>query len=140
MKQLERKTYLAETEEEDKDPRELEAMSEEERKNFQERMSERISQWLQMYLESNPEKGSCKVYNIGNSSPVQLMDFIHTIEKVTGRQAIKEFVPMQQGDVYTTYADTSKLERDFGFKPGTPLEKGIREFYKWYCKFYEIPE
>ena len=68
------------------------------------------------------------------------MDFIHTIEKVTGRQAIKEFVPMQQGDVYTTYADTSKLERDFGFKPGTPLEKGIREFYKWYFKFYEIPE
>lgn len=91
-------------------------------------------------LESRPEKGSCKVYNIGNSSPVKLMDFIHTIEKVTGRQAVKEFVPMQQGDVYTTYADTSRLERDFGFKPGTPLEKGIREFYKWYCKFYKIPE
>ena len=56
MKQLERKTYLAETEEGNEEPRELEAMSEEERKNFQERMSERISQWLQMYLESNPEK------------------------------------------------------------------------------------
>ena len=56
MKQLERKTYLAETEEGNEEQRELEAMSEEERKNFQERMSERISQWLQMYLESNPEK------------------------------------------------------------------------------------
>lgn len=89
-------------------------------------------------IESVPERGCCKVYNIGNSSPVELMEFIKTIETVTGKEAVKEFVPMQQGDVYTTYADTSKLARDFGFRPNTPLEKGIREFYNWYCEFYKI--
>lgn len=88
-------------------------------------------------IESTPEKGSYRVYNIGNSSPVSLMEFIKTIERVTGKEAVKEYVPMQQGDVYTTYADTSKLARDFGFKPYTPLEKGIREFYDWYCGFYK---
>lgn len=88
-------------------------------------------------IEKNiDDKNSYKIYNIGNSSPVRLMDFIETIERVTGKQAIKEFVGMQQGDVYTTYADTSSIEHDFGFKPDTPLEKGISEFYEWYKSFY----
>lgn len=79
-----------------------------------------------------------KVYNIGNSSPVALMDFISTIEKVAGKEAIKEFAPMQQGDVYTTYASTEAIERDFGFRPNTPLLYGITRFYNWYKEFYHI--
>ena len=79
-----------------------------------------------------------KVYNIGNSSPVALMDFISTIEKVAGKEAIKEFAPMQQGDVYITYASTEAIERDFGFRPNTPLLYGITRFYNWYKEFYHI--
>lgn len=78
------------------------------------------------------------VYNIGNSSPVGLMEFISTIEKVAGKEAIKEFAPMQQGDVFTTYASTEAIERDFGFKPNTPLIYGIDQFYNWYIKFYNL--
>jgi len=78
------------------------------------------------------------VYNIGNSSPVELMEFVSTIEKVAGKEAIKEFAPMQQGDVYTTYASTKAIERDFGFRPNTPLKYGIEQFYNWYKEFYNI--
>lgn len=78
------------------------------------------------------------VYNIGNSSPVELMEFISTIERVAGKEAIKEFAPMQQGDVYTTYASTKAIERDYGFRPNTPLQYGIEQFYNWYIKFYRI--
>lgn len=77
-----------------------------------------------------------KVHNIGNSSPVKLMDFIETIEKAVGKEAIKEFKDMQAGDVYKTYADVSALEKDFGYSPNTSLEKGIGEFVEWYKKFY----
>ena len=78
------------------------------------------------------------VYNIGNSSPVALMDFISTIEQVAGKEAIKEYAPMQQGDVFTTYASTKKIERDFGFRPNTPLQYGITQFYNWYKEFYKL--
>lgn len=86
-------------------------------------------------LEGTP-KG--KIYNIGNSSPVSLMDFISTIEQAAGKKAIKEFAPMQQGDVYTTYASTEAIERDFGFRPNTPLIYGITQFCNWYREFYNI--
>lgn len=86
-------------------------------------------------LEGEP---AAKVYNIGNSSPVALMDFISTIEQVAGKEAIKEYAPMQQGDVYTTYASTNAIERDFGFKPNTPLLYGITQFFNWYKSFYNI--
>ncbi|MEN6619427.1 MAG: NAD-dependent epimerase/dehydratase family protein [Rikenellaceae bacterium] len=72
-----------------------------------------------------------KIYNIGNSKPIALMDFIVAIENVTGRKAIMNPVEMQPGDVYQTYADTSALESDFGYKPGTPIEKGINNLYEW---------
>ena len=78
------------------------------------------------------------VYNIGNGHPIELMDFIETIEKVAGRKAIKKFTGMQKGDVFTTYASTKLLEKDYGFKPNTPLLKGITEFYKWYVKLYGV--
>ncbi len=75
----------------------------------------------------------CKIYNIGCSTPVRLMDFISTMERAFGREAEKVMLPMQAGDVYQTYADTSLLERDFGYRPSTSLEEGIGRFVEWYA-------
>ncbi len=73
-----------------------------------------------------------RIYNIGNNAPVSLMEFIETLEKAIGIEAKKNFLPMQDGDVESTYADTSDLIRDFDYKPNTKLECGIAEFVKWY--------
>ena len=85
-----------------------------------------------------PNSSKREVYNIGNSSPVALMDFIGCIEKSTGKKAKKRMVAMQRGDVYTTFASVSHLKEDYGFAPNTPLQKGIDEFYNWYKAFYKI--
>jgi UDP-glucuronate 4-epimerase len=76
------------------------------------------------------------VYNIGNNSPVSLMKFIKTIENSIGKVAVKNFLPMQDGDVVSTYADVSGLINDFKYKPDTKLADGIGNFVKWYKKFY----
>lgn len=77
-----------------------------------------------------------KIYNIGNNKPVKLMDFISTLEKCLGVEAKKEYHPMQQGDVYQTYADVDELVRDFDFKPNTPIEVGLTRFVEWYRGMY----
>lgn len=83
------------------------------------------------------ELGACyKIYNIGNNQPEKLMDYISTLEKCLGREAKKEFLPMQPGDVYQTYADVSNLERDFGFKPCTTIEEGLGKFAEWFLPYY----
>lgn len=79
---------------------------------------------------------SCNVYNIGNNAPVSLMEFIETLEEALGKKAEKNFMPMQDGDVVSTYADVSGLMNDFGYKPDTKLSDGIEEFVKWYRGFY----
>lgn len=86
------------------------------------------------------------VYNIGNNNPENLLDFVDILQQELVRAGVlpkdydfekhKELVPMQPGDVPTTYADTTPLERDFGFKPCTPLRTGLRHFAEWYKKFY----
>jgi UDP-glucuronate 4-epimerase len=73
-----------------------------------------------------------KVYNIGNSKPEKLMDFIETLEDIIGKKAIKEFYPMQAGDVYKTYADIKELEKDFEFVPNISIEYGLQRFVVWY--------
>jgi nucleoside-diphosphate-sugar epimerase len=88
-----------------------------------------------------------RVYNIGNSSPENLLDFVEILSEELVRagvlpadfdfEAHKKLVPMQAGDVPVTYADTSALERDFGFKPSTTLREGLRRFAKWYHEFYQ---
>lgn len=88
------------------------------------------------------------LYNIGNSSPENLLDFVDILQQELIRAKVlpedydfaahKELVPMQAGDVPITYADTSALERDFGFKPNTSLREGLRRFAEWYKKFYKI--
>jgi UDP-glucuronate 4-epimerase len=77
-----------------------------------------------------------RIYNIGNNSPVQLLDFIKTLEKAIGKEATKNFMDIQDGDVVSTYADVSDLINDFGYKPDTTLEVGIERFVKWYKEFY----
>lgn len=77
-----------------------------------------------------------KLYNIGNNHPEKLMTFIETLEDVLGKKAQKEFLPMQPGDVYQTYADVSELEKDFGFKPQTSIREGLSQFAQWYKKYY----
>ena len=72
------------------------------------------------------------VYNIGCSHPVRLMDLISEIESALGKKAVKNYLPMQPGDVYETYADTSELENDYGYKPSTSLHEGISKFIAWY--------
>ncbi len=79
-----------------------------------------------------------KIYNIGSNRPTSLMDFIQTLEKELGIIAKKNFLPIQKGDVVSTYADVSDLIEDFGYKPTTPLEVGVKEFVKWYREFYRI--
>ena len=88
------------------------------------------------------------VYNIGNSNPENLLDFVQILSEELVRAGVlpadydfdahKELVPMQPGDVPITYSDTSALERDFGFKPHTPLREGLRKFAEWYKEFYHI--
>ncbi len=79
-----------------------------------------------------------RLYNIGNNNPTPLMDFIGTIENALGKKAKKEFLPMQPGDVCSTYADVDDLAQDTGFRPDTPLEYGIGKFVEWYRSYYDI--
>lgn len=76
------------------------------------------------------------IYNIGCSSPIKIMDFIAAIEKVSDKKAVLEMAEMQPGDVIATYADISLLEKDFGYKPSTPLDIGIEKFYRWFKDYY----
>ncbi|MGZ4954377.1 MAG: NAD-dependent epimerase [Methylobacter sp.] len=79
-----------------------------------------------------------RLYNIGNNNPVHLLTFIETLEKCLGKQAIKNFLPMQPGDVPDTYAEVADLVHDLGYKPTTLLEDGVRKFVEWYKDFYRI--
>ena len=89
---------------------------------------------------ASPDPGSSpapyRLYNIGNHSPVKLLDFIALIEKTLGMEAKKELLPMQPGDVPATYADVADLQAAVDFRPDTPLEKGVKEFVKWYRSYY----
>lgn len=77
-----------------------------------------------------------RVYNIGNNAPVQLMDFVEAIEEALGKEAEKELLPMQPGDIRASYADVEALARDVGYRPGTSIREGIRKFVDWYVSYY----
>lgn len=79
-----------------------------------------------------------RVYNIGNSSPVELMDYISALEKALGKEAQKNMLPIQPGDVLETSADTSALYEAIGFKPHTSVEEGVKRFVEWYKAFYQV--
>ena len=79
-----------------------------------------------------------RVFNIGNSNPTPLMDYINAIEQALGVTAVKEFLPMQPGDVPATAADTSALEALVHFKPNTPVKEGVAQFVSWFKQFYGV--
>ena len=79
-----------------------------------------------------------RVFNIGNHQPVPLLDFIACLESALGLQANKELLPMQDGDVPATYADTQALNDWVGFAPATPINKGVRSFVDWYRSYYKV--
>ena len=79
-----------------------------------------------------------KIYNIGNNKPEKLMDYISVLERCLGKEAKKEFLPMQPGDVYETYADVTDLMRDFDFKPSTTIEEGLSRFAEWFLDYYKV--
>jgi UDP-glucuronate 4-epimerase len=81
-------------------------------------------------------KAPYKLYNIGNNNPVRLMDMIETLERCLGKTAVKNFLPMQPGDVPATYADVDDLMADVGFKPATSIGEGLEKFASWYRAFY----
>lgn len=78
-----------------------------------------------------------KVYNIGNNKPVALKEFVAALEEAIGVKAKIEYLPMQPGDVYRTYADISELEKDFGFRPQTDIRSGLKKFAEWYKEYYK---
>src|SRR5699024_626591 len=106
------------------------------------RLTERTAQPNKDWSGAKPDPGSSyapyKVYNIGNNSPVRLMEFIEAIEKKLGKQAKKNYLPLQPGDVPETYADVEDLIRDIDFQPKTTIQEGKNEFIDWYVDYYEV--
>jgi len=94
--------------------------------------------WNPKSPDASSSKAPYKIYNIGNNSSVQLMDFIEIIERKTGKKAKKNFLPLQPGDVLKTYADIDDLIEDTGFKPSTGIETGMAKFIDWYVDYYKI--
>lgn len=93
--------------------------------------------WSASHPDPSTSYAPYRIYNIGNGKPVSLMDYIHAIELATGKEAIKEFMPMQEGDVISTHADTTRLEEDFGYLPKIEVKEGIARFVEWYLAFYQ---
>jgi len=79
-----------------------------------------------------------RVYNIGNNKPVELLQFIEIIEQKLGKKAVRNFLPLQDGDVPETYADVTDLTNEIDFKPSTPIEDGVAKFVEWYKEYYKI--
>ncbi len=93
--------------------------------------------WSGRTPDPSRSKAPYRIYNIGYGRPVGLMELIQALERALGRKAEMNFLPIQPGDVPATWADISDLERDFGFRPATPIERGIGFFVEWYRRFYK---
>ena len=94
--------------------------------------------WSGKHPDPGSSRAPYKIYNIGNNNPVKLMDFITAIEKAIGKEAKKNLLPIQPGDVPATWADVSELIDDLGYKPSTPVEEGVHRFVEWYREFYGV--
>ncbi|MBO3700879.1 NAD-dependent epimerase [Fabibacter sp. E12] len=94
--------------------------------------------WTGREPDPATSKAPYTIYNIGNNAPVKLMDFISTIERYLGKEAKKNFMPMQPGDVSSTYANVEDLIQNLDYKPSTSLEYGIKKFTEWYREFYKV--
>ncbi len=87
-------------------------------------------------MKASPDTAPSRVYNIGNSKAESLMDYIGEIEKALGKKAVYDFLPMQPGDVFETFADIRETQRDLAYSPTTPISEGIPRFVKWYRAYY----
>ncbi|MBN1907633.1 MAG: NAD-dependent epimerase [Deltaproteobacteria bacterium] len=96
------------------------------------------SEWSGKVPDTSSSPAPYKVYNIGNNSPVNLMDFIKAIEKALGKEAKKNFMPMQAGDVPATWADVDDLVKDLGYAPSVNVVDGVERFVKWYINFFNV--
>jgi UDP-glucuronate 4-epimerase len=96
------------------------------------------NEWDPKNPDPAESKAPYKIYNIGNSNPVKLLDFIDAIEKSIGRKAIRNYLPIQAGDVPATWADVSDLFRDIKYQPATSVQRGVNEFIGWYKSYYHI--
>jgi len=96
--------------------------------------------WSGKQPDPSSSKAPYKIYNIGNNNPVKLMDFIEAIEKKLGKKAKKNMLPLQPGDVPSTYADVKDLVEDLGYKPSTSIQEGINNFIDWYLDFFKVSE
>jgi len=96
------------------------------------------SSWNGQRPDPSKSPAPYRIYNIGNNSPVELMDFIEAIEKSIGRTAKKNLLPLQAGDVPATWADVEGLVNDFGYAPSVRIEEGVDRFVRWYMDFYGI--
>ncbi|WP_455962990.1 NAD-dependent epimerase [Bacteroides bouchesdurhonensis] len=96
------------------------------------------SAWCAEVHEPDSSTAPYKIYNIGNSQPIKLIDFIQAIENIIGYSAEKLYLPMQPGDVYQTSADTTLLQTELGFKPNTSIEYGVKKTIEWYRSFYNL--
>lgn len=94
-------------------------------------------EWSGLDPDPASSKAPYRIYNIGNNAPVRLTAFIKALEDKLGRKAIQELMPIQPGDVPKTYADTSGLSTDFGYKPHTEITNGIAAFVEWYLDYYK---
>ncbi|GAB1416619.1 NAD-dependent epimerase [Paludibacter sp.] len=94
--------------------------------------------WNALSPDPSSSNAPYKVYNIGNSSPVRLMDYIVTMEQAFGKEAEKIFLPMQPGDVQHTFSDVSDLEADFDYRPNTSLKEGLKHFAEWYKSYFKL--
>ena len=95
-------------------------------------------QWDPVDADPGSSSAPYRIYNIGNQNPTRLLDYISAIEKAVGKNAIKEMLPMQPGDVYQTYADSSALSKATGFTPSTPLKEGIAKTVEWFKDYYKV--
>jgi UDP-glucuronate 4-epimerase len=102
------------------------------------RVAEADPAWSSDQPDPATSSAPYRLYNIGNHTPVPLLDYIACIEKAVGKPAKKNFLPMQPGDVPATYADVAGLKAATGFEPKTPLEDGIRRFVAWYRGYYKV--
>jgi UDP-glucuronate 4-epimerase len=93
-------------------------------------------EWSGAHPDPATSRAPYRIYNIGNNQPVELMHMIRTLEQTLGVEAVKNFLPMQPGDVPATYADVDDLMRDVGFRPSTPIEVGIKRFVDWYRQYH----
>ncbi len=96
------------------------------------------AEWSGKHPDPGSSSAPYKVYNIGNNNPVELLEFIEAIEHTLGKKIVKNFLPLQAGDVPSTYADVQDLVDDFDYKPATSVQEGIAKFMSWYTTFFKV--